>query len=104
MGAETELMIAARFLALALAASCVVCPAAAQAAAQVAARAALPKVEMRWKKNPGHFRYREACRLQQRVLSILPFEPRLIDFRIRVSMFPKSRAAPSSLLRQTWRT
>jgi hypothetical protein len=72
-------MTTAKIFAFALAA-CAVLP----AVAQVSVRASLPQVEVRWKKNPGDCKYRDAYQLQRRVLSILPPEPRLIDFRIRV--------------------
>jgi hypothetical protein len=71
------------------------------ATAQLAGKT-IPKVEMRWKKNPGDFKYREAYQLQQRVLSILPPEPRLIDFRIRVLFAGLSQAQRDDFLPASW--
>jgi hypothetical protein len=89
--------MAAKLLVVALAA-CAAFP----AVAQVATGKNIPKVEMRWKKNPGDFKYREAYQLQRSVLSILPPEPRLIDFRIRVMFAGLSQAERDDFMPAKW--
>ena len=54
------------------------------AGAQIAADNVLPPVEIRSKKNPGNVPYAAAYKLQQRVMALLPPEPRVIDMRFRV--------------------
>jgi hypothetical protein len=90
-------MPGSRLLALTLAA-CAALP----AGAQVAVKSNLAKVEVRWKKNPGDFKYREAYQLQRRVVAILPPEPRLIDFRIRVLFAGLNQTERDDFLPAKW--
>lgn len=62
-------------------AACAALPAGAQT---VADDSVLPAVEIRSRKNAGDAPYAAAYQLQQRVMALLPPEPRLIDLRLRV--------------------
>ena len=92
-------MVAGRILALALAlaAGC-----AAPVLAQDLADTVLPPVEIRSKKNAGDMPYLSAYKVQQRLLSLLPPEPRVSDIRMRVLFISLSASQQDDFMPATW--
>ncbi|MDB5936726.1 MAG: hypothetical protein JWQ01_4070 [Massilia sp.] len=86
-----------RIFAIALAACC-----AFPAIAQETTDTVLPPVEVHSKKNPGDVPYLSAYKVQQRLLSLLPAEPRVTDIRMRVLFASLSPAEQDDFMPATW--
>ncbi len=87
-------MMTPKLLALLLAVGCAI-PAFAQ-------DAAVSSVEIRSKKNAGDMPYLSAYKVQQRLLSLLPPEPRVSDLRMRVLFTSLSQSEQDDFLPATW--
>lgn len=87
-------MMTSNLLALLLAAGC--------AGSAFAQDAAVSSVEIRSKKNAGDMPYLSAYKVQQRLLSMLPSEPRVSDVRMRVLFTSLSQSEQDDFLPATW--
>jgi hypothetical protein len=75
---------------------------AAPALAQDSAHTVLAPVEIRSKKNAGDMPYLSAYKIQQRLLSLLPPEPRVSDIRMRVLFTSLSESEQDDFMPATW--
>lgn len=89
-------MLAVRCMALALAACC------APACAHDRPDTVLPPVEVRAQKNAGDVPYLSAYKIQQRLLSLLPPEPRQTDVRMRVLFTSLAQSAQDDFMPASW--
>jgi hypothetical protein len=86
-----------RMLALVLAACCC-----APALAQDVVDTVVPAVEIRSRKNAGDMPYLSAYKIQQRLLSLLPPDPRVSDIRMRVLFTSLSQTEQDDFLPASW--
>jgi hypothetical protein len=75
---------------------------AAPALAQDSADTVLAPVEIRSKKNAGDMPYLSAYKIQQRLMSLLPPEPRVSDIRMRVLFTSLSESEQDDFMPATW--
>jgi hypothetical protein len=90
-------MMNMRLCALVLAAGCAL-----PAVARQPADTVLPPVEVHSKRNPGDLPYLAAYKVQQRLLALLPPEPRVTDLRMRVLFASLSPAEQDDFMPATW--
>ncbi|MES2759425.1 MAG: hypothetical protein V4693_18790 [Pseudomonadota bacterium] len=79
-------------------AACLAAPAFAQDASDIV----LAPVEIRSKRNAGDMPYLSAYKVQQRLLSLLPPEPRVSDIRMRVLFTSLAETAQDDFMPATW--